>query len=115
MRSAPAFAAEYGELGCNGACSVHEPDATLPYTSSVETCTTGPTPASRHACRSTCTPATLVATNGAAPLIERSTCVSAAKLITASCSGTSERTIAGSAISPCTKCRRGLADTGARL
>src|SRR2546430_3693378 len=59
MRSPPALAAEYGELGCSGACSVQEPDATLPYTSSVETCTTGPTPASRHACRSTCTPVTL--------------------------------------------------------
>ena len=72
-RSPPALAAEYGELGSSAARSVQEPDSTLPYTSSVETWTTGSTPASRHACRSTCTPATLVATNGAAPLIERST------------------------------------------
>ena len=51
----------------------------------------------------------------AAPLIERSTWVSAAKLTTASCPGTSERTSAASEMSPCTNRSRGLAETGARL
>src|SRR5450755_16512 len=89
--------------------------ASGPGTSSVDTCTTGPTPASRHACNSTCTPATLLATKGAAPLIDRSTWVSAAKFITASWPGTSEPTSAASAMSPWTNRSRGLAATGARF
>ena len=84
MRSPPAFAAAYGEFGASGASSAHEPDAMLPYTSSVETWTTRRTPWSRHACRSTWTPAVFVATKAGASVIERSTCVSAAKLSTAS-------------------------------
>ena len=109
------MAAEYGEFGSTGAPSAHEPEAMLPYTSSVDTCTTGPTPASRHACSSTCTPATFVATNGAAPLIDRSTWVSAAKLITASWPGTSDPTTEASHMSPRTNLSRGLSQTGARF
>jgi monovalent cation/hydrogen antiporter len=47
------FAAEYGEVGSSGASSVHDPDTTLPYTSSVDTWTTRETLASRHACSKT--------------------------------------------------------------
>src|SRR5258708_32594162 len=89
-RSPPAFAAEYGELGSSRAPSAHDPDATLPYTSSVDTCTTRGTPASRHACSSTCTPVTFAAMKSDAPAIDLSTCVSAAKLTTTPGPGTTE-------------------------
>ena len=59
-------------------------------------------PAVRQASSSICVPTTLVMTNSAAPAIDRSTCDSAAKLITASWPGSTSASFAGSQMSPCT-------------
>ena len=115
IRSPPAFAAAYGEFGSSRASSAHDPVATLPYTSSVDTCTTRGTPASRHACSSTWVPTTFVVTKSAAPAIDRSTCVSAAKLTTMSCPGTTVASSPASQMSPRTKVSPGLSVTGSRL
>src|SRR6476469_38780 len=53
-------------------------------------------PALRHASSSTCTPSTLEFMNSLAPAMERSTCDSAAKLITASWPGRTSASFAGS-------------------
>src|SRR5258708_13815231 len=100
IRSPPALAAEYGELGSSRAPSAHDPDATLPYTSSVDTCTTRDTFASRHACSITCTPATFAAMKPDAPAIDPSTCVSAAQLTTTSLPRTTHASSAPSQMSP---------------
>jgi len=115
MRSPPALAAAYGELGASGASSDHEPRATLPYTSSVETWTTRRTPASRHACSRTWTPTTLAATKSGAPTMDRSTWVSAAKLITMSWSRATAPTSAASQMSPRMNVNRGWLATACRL
>src|SRR3712207_8167899 len=59
------------------------PYTTLFRSSSVDTCTTRGTPTRRQASNSVCVPSTLVTTKSAAPEMDRSTCVSAAKLTTA--------------------------------
>ena len=83
--SPPAFDAEYGLDARSGASSVHAaaPSGMSPYTSSVDTCTKR-LPWWRAWSSSTCVPSTSVRMNSAGPRIERSTCVSAAKLTIAS-------------------------------
>ena len=66
-----------------------------PYTSSVDTCTNRETPASSAACSSTWVPTTLVETKSAAPVIERSTCDSAAKCTTTSTPAITRATTVG--------------------
>ncbi len=75
----------------------------VPYTSSVETWTTRGTPASRQACMRVWVPSTLVRTKSAAPSIERSTWLSAAKFTTRSWPGTTCASRSGSQMSPWTK------------
>jgi hypothetical protein len=73
-----------------------------PYTSSVETCNTRAMPWRRHASKTVCAPSTFVTTKSAAPLIERSTWVSAAKFTTASWPGSTSSSRRASTMSPCT-------------
>ena len=56
-----------------------------------------------------------VAANSAAPAIDLSTCVSAAKLITASWPGSTDLSSEASQMSPLTNSNRGLSETGWRL
>jgi hypothetical protein len=102
-RSAPALAAEYGELGSRMWSSFQEPSGIVPYTSSVETCTTRPTWCRSAASKTCCAPTKLVVAKSAAPVIDRSTWVSAAKLTTASCPASAASRAAGSQMSPRTK------------
>ncbi|GAB3957950.1 hypothetical protein GCM10027614_74420 [Micromonospora vulcania] len=87
--------------------SSHEPSLIEPYTSSVETCTTRPTPLRAQAARRWCEPITLVSKNGAGSSMDRSTCDSAAKCTTASCPGTTSASNCRSQMSPRTKVSRG--------
>ena len=72
-------------------------------------------PAVRQASSSTWTPTALEVMNSAAPAIDRSTCDSAAKLITASWPGRISASLAGSQMSPWTNAYPGLSLTGSRL
>src|SRR3989344_3013705 len=87
MRSAAALDDAYGEFGSRGETSVNfffDFRGRAPYTSSVLTCTNFLSNfPSRSAPSNTAMPSTLVRTNASAPLwMLRSTCDSAAKLIT---------------------------------
>src|ERR671937_983346 len=98
-RSPPAFEALYGLDGMSVSSSFEdEPGSTSPYTSSVDTCTyRAPT---ADACwRRTYVPRTSVSMNSAAPKIERSTWVSAAKLTIASQPSAAVATASRSAMS----------------
>ncbi len=114
-RSEEAFEAEYGEFGSSGWVSGQEPVSIVPYTSSVDTCTNLPTPASSAPCNNIWVPSTLVSTKSAEPAMERSTWDSAAKCTTRSVPAITSETTAGSQMSPCTKRSRELVSTGARL
>src|SRR3712207_6938164 len=83
--------------------SVQEPSSIEPYTSSVETCTTRRTECRSDASNTCWAPSTLVSTNPAAPVMERSTWDSAAKFTTTSCPGRAASRSAGTQMSPCTK------------
>ena len=85
IRSEAALEAEYGELGASGSPSPNEPSSIDPYTSSVDTCSTRPIPASRATRHTMDVPSQLVATKRAGSVSERSTWLSAAKWATASC------------------------------
>src|SRR6476469_4977000 len=114
-RSEDAFDAEYGEFGSSGWVSGHEPDSIDPYTLSVDTCTNFETPASTAPCNKVCVPTTLVITKSAAPMIERSTCDSAAKCTTRSTPAMTCETVFGSQMSPWTNRSRCSSFTDARL
>src|SRR6185312_856779 len=101
-RSPPAFDAAYGLDGRKGSVSTECcPSGMSPYTSSVETWTSR-TPASRAQPSRTYVPWTSVSMNSAAPMIERSTWVSAAKLTTASHPAAASTTASASQMSPTT-------------
>ena len=98
-RSPAAFATLYGLEGLIGSVSAAEPPpARSPYTSSVETWTKR-APVRRTSSSSTCVPKNSVRPKSVAPRIERSTCVSAAKLTIASQPSAASATAAASQMS----------------
>ena len=101
-RSPPAFAALYGLEGRSGSVSAARPPASRsPYTSSVDTWTNRASFA-RAQSSNVIVPRTSVETNSFGPRIERSTCVSAAKLTIALQPTAARPTASGSAMSPTT-------------
>src|SRR2546422_2344136 len=83
-RSPAALLAEYGLRGAKGSVSADRPRGIWPYTSSVLTWTNRLMPIARAVSRSTAVPTTSVFTNPSGSRMERSTCVSAARLTIAS-------------------------------
>ena len=114
-RSLAALLAEYGEVGCTGWVSGHEPVSIDPYTSSVDTCRNRPTWCRSAASSRVWVPSTLVTTKSAAPTIDRSTWDSAAKWTTQSTPRITSSIRAASQMSPLTNRSRSDSLTGARL
>ena len=101
-RSPPAFEAEYGFEGRRGSVSRDAPRSTEPYTSSVEMWTRRGILRSLTVSSSVWTPKTSVRRNSSGSMIDRSTWVIAAKLITASTPRATSRTRFASQMSPWT-------------